>query len=330
MADVIFNTENLEETCLGKVNFTGVEASLRFFFVRPSIEVFADVSEETLKDQCTFPVTLEFESKSGRGTENVYFFVDRSSQTACFFTEREESGLVKKLFGDDVVNFPYSVAEKFLEKQVQLTKSYYLDDLKKEVERCIKEVEYFVAVRFFKKEKEKDVKLDEEESPSLPDFLTTVELAEKELKAGRFVILPYRLKQDKDFFMEVVWNLFEKNPSTYYYLKLEDVVSCYLTHPIVKHLHLAVRACFDVDPAYFYDLKLESFESSPDVVLERYYLTKKDVKFLTSQFRRILETEKEKAEKLLSTAEEESKNLGNVLGGLSLVRKRIFPSVVTT
>jgi len=329
MADVIFDTENLEETCLGKVNFTGVDASLKFFFVRPSIEVFADVSEETLKDQCTFPATLEFESKSGRKTENVYFLVDRSFQTAYFFTEKEESGLVKKLFGDDVVSFPYSVAEKILEKQVQLTKSYYLDDLKKEVERCVKEVESFVAVRFLKKEEEKDVRFEEEVS-SLPDFLTTVELAEKELKAGKFVILPYRLKQGKDFFMEVVWNLFEKNPSTYYYLRLEDVVSCYLTNPIVKHLHLVVRVCFDVDPAYFYDLKLESFESSPDVVLERYYLTKKDVKFLTSQFRRILETEKEKAEKLLSTAEEERKNLGNVLGGLSLVRRRISPSVAIT
>lgn len=326
MAKIVFNARS-KEGVLGKIDFIVSEkdpsknASMTFKYVRPSPEIFTDASGRVLKNQCVFPAVLEYEDRNGKKTEKIHFMVDRGLKTACLFSEKESGGLLRSLFRDSVVDVSYEMAERMLEKQAELTTEDYLKALNEEVERRIPEIRTFVLVRFTGSKKAEVHDSAFREPVEFVDFLKSVE---EEFREGRFVLLPYRLEGDKDFFMEVVWSLTEKSPSTYHYLKLEDVVSCYLSNENVKHLHAIVRVLFELDPTFFHDRKIEDLQ---EYEVERYYLTKEDVKFLISQFRQVVESEERITRKTIEKVEKEAENFENVLSKMEMERKRITTSM---
>ena len=326
MAKIVFNAKS-EEGVLGKIDFIvskkdpSKNASMTFRYVRPSPEIFTDASGRVLKNQCVFPAILEYEDRNGKKIEKIHFMVDRGLKTACFFSEKESGGLLQSLFKDSVVDISYEMAERMLEKQAELTTKDYLSALNEEVKRRIPEIQSFVLVRFAKSEKAEAQGSAFKEPVEFIDFLKSVE---EEFKDGRFVVLPYRLEGDKDFFMEVVWSLTEKSPSTYHYLKLEDVVSCYLSDENIRHLHTVVRVQFELDPTFFHDRKIEDLQ---EYGIERYYLTKEDVKFLISQFKQVVESEEKIARKTIEKVEKEVENFENVLSRMGTEGKRVTTSM---
>lgn len=309
MAKIVFNTG--KEDILGQINFIVSEKepsknfSMTFYYKRPSIEIFSDLYKETLKSQCIFPVIFQFSDENGTKREEVMLMVDRKLKTALLFSENEKGdveSVLSKFFKDDIINFSYELAEKILERQVEMTKKKYLDLLKEEIESAIPKIQSFMAIRFVGKEIEKNVNYSE--------FISFLLKAEKEISERKFVLLPLVLEENKDFFMEVAWNLMNRASAMYHYLKFEDIVACYLSNENIRHLHIVARTCFENDPAFFYERKDEDFKEQN---IERFYLTKEDIKFLISHFRSIIEAKQVEVQETLNLAEKENEFLKNVL-----------------
>lgn len=330
MAKIVFNAKN-EEGVLGRIDFIVSEkdpsrnASMTFKYVKPSPEIFTDASGRVLKNQCVFPAILEYKDRNGKKTEKIHFMVDRGLKTACFFSEKEEGDLLQSLFKDSVVNISYKMAERMLKKQMELTRADYLNELNEEVKKRIQEIQSFVLVRFTGKAVELKSQDDFFEEPvEFMKFLKTAGGVEEKFEEGKFVILPYRLEGDKDFFMEVVWSLTERKSSMYHYLRLEDIISCYLAQDNVRHLHVIVGTQFEVDPVFFYDKKIEDLR---EYGIERYYLSREDVKTLALRFNEMMKSEQQEVRKVMEVIKKEAKSFEDVLSKTGADEKRITTSM---